>query len=425
MIETFIMLFVHATTSAILPLLRVTGYQLVNVQELLFTHGVAPMSGEIFCGGVAGICDKVTTAFAEIDSSYWDFQSLVGNYAGRKWEPKIKNSEELYATIQKELELFPPDHGFFRRSKAFLDSGIVTALINCLRHLQMSSLPQMEEDKITILEIAINKRLTATILELQMNYVVARFFIRIAETESYESWEEVCELFCEISKKLPLDLLKRSESDQYHLLKPLIESDENTSSTFKKYFILQETIPGKDKIKLKRDLKHSINHPKENRYLSSVVEYYNIDHGKLQSEIRDAKNLEVDVDYARKIIQESIDKLSRCCNLLLQTVRQACRYKISPAESHYIEAPFPLIFVSDNESDLERLKREYRAKRALKLGIDINLVATDDAHVELLRQYMSEHDSLTTVRVVSIAEIETCRNNSMCATIDSISVTHR
>lgn len=406
------MLFVHATTSAILPLLKVTGYQLVNLQELLFIHGVAPMSGEIFNGGILGICDKVTTAFANIDSSYWKYADLVKNYAGMQWKPKIKNSDELLAFLQQELFQTEADTRFLPTSE-YLDSGIVTTLVNCLRHLQMSALPRLADDDIADIESRLDQKLTATIFQLQMNYVVARFFFRIrAETGyGYKEMEEGYQLFSELSRKLPLDFLERCDSEQYDVLNGAIKKLEGETLTiFKKYFTLQTGLPQKKKIELCRALRDSINKPENRMYIGEVLEYYNhINHQTRTNLFEDPSDRCVDTDYARGQIQESIRLLSQACTLLIRALRHECSYKMSAVEFESVKMPFPIIFATDCEDDLEPKKHEHRAKRTLKLGTDIRLVATDDAHRELLKQYMSEHESLTAMQVVSIDELKSIR----------------
>src|SRR5476649_150719 len=93
--------FLHATNSVVLlSMMQTKSFELIDLDHLLYHHGVAPMAGEIKWGGVIGAIAKAETAFAALgEDTRWDMDTLMSNYAGRVWRSEYHQQDALDASL--------------------------------------------------------------------------------------------------------------------------------------------------------------------------------------------------------------------------------------------------------------------------------------------------------------------------------------
>lgn len=375
--------FIHMTTSATLALLPKTGFSLCNLNELLFKYKLAPLAGEITCGGLSGVSlVEQDVAFADIHSNFWKSEDLYKNYGHINYRVNYQNDASFIKTIENLCQ--------------YKLSGLSEILVLALRDKQMNQFPQLTDEQkqnlINQLTITVNN----VIRHFLLNYVVARY-LRIKKVSFILDDETLGYVTRKMYLSIPINFLSLSEEERLTLLNSLPELPNNLAIKD----ILQEEKPGHkikdDELFLYLALK-KLDHIYISQWLFG-------DYGPL------IRSYKPDLEYAQQLITRAIDDIKAKLSLLISIINND-NFGERFHTNVLIQKAFPVAFIVDNPELLTNLKNEFRSNRSLKLGVDINLIVTDTEHLVQLKTYVDFYKLNLTIKTFSELGIEVSKNNN-------------
>lgn len=354
---------------------KMTDFQICHLDTLLYQYGMAPMTGEIFGGGVQGVLDSVSTAFALLGDHYWQFDRLRNSYAARKWKSKYHEPSVLEARLNK-----------FMRPNGMNDIRSLTT--DLLRHLQMGLALQISNElKRQVLEFIEEKR-CEIIRRFQANHAVAQFFRY--EGKSWDDFENAAEFLYGFWKDLPLNYLEMTYEQQRDLCSSL-----NYPSQVK--FVQRESNVEGFRNAYKLDT--ALMYPDRSDYIADLME-----------QPADAK---INLDYAREKISDAILKMNRACALLSDILNGQHNVIDFSKDNRWVSSPFPVFLVATNEACFRKTKYEYRSERSLKFGDDIQAVAVPYENMIEVRDFFESQGII--LKVMSVDDLSKAAANKSLA----------
>lgn len=78
-------------------------------------------------------------------------------------------------------------------------------------------------------------------------------------------------------------------------------------------------------------------------------------------------------------------------------------------QRYFLQNPFPVIFISENDSQFIKVSLEYRSLTPLTLGVDITKIATETDWQRLQVLKFLEQHGIHTVQVILFEDLEACK----------------
>jgi len=358
------------TTSAILALLPKTDFQLCDVQTLLQTYKLAPISGELGSGTVGTTVNECPTAFAsESNNGPWSINQILQQYGKRPWKKTIESTDELSNII---TETCKEDFSY-----------ITQATINLLQHLQMGALPELtSEEKVQLCNL-IDQAKTKVQQLFLANYLYARFFKKPFSIDRKNlTYDELSALrqrkFDYLSDTMPslisTDLLDHDEDEQYKIAEAIF----NNEATPKDLFEFCDTYQDRSStLHFSFDLDTVLIYPKRYDFIFFLDKHI------------------LNKEYLISTIKKAVIEIENRVAILKSAIKGE-GYVFSDDEKTAVTNMFPIAFIYEGSADsenslLEKIEYEFRAKQNLKLGEHIQLIATDETHVDDLKSYFAKY----------------------------------
>jgi hypothetical protein len=409
--------YIHGTTSTALALLSKTDFQLMPILKMLDDHARAPMTGELTLGGydtigfeLAQNSMKGAISFGRINGCSYNIDSITQGY-----------TKFPAASANHSLERF----------NGSLDAGPRCAFANL--NLLLIYFVRVRQTHPSLDGIISRKKLDEVIQKLE---AVAQFY---------------CFLQL-LGKSIFPDIATLREQQAIR------GEDKRDIMDAVFTYLTFEAIVNKIMV-LQLDLEKILQHPSEDK-LASVLTLLELkEKGTIESRCLGNKK---DVTFAKTQfftthrnslewkgalddpkyffytmsqncsgyrvtdLFESVLK-QRCDDEFLQEFHEDCKKQFVaindririfkkliaapqktfqlPEDEVIYNEPFPIVFLT-NSTDMEPIGREHRSLRPLKLGVDIQIIATDTRdHQQKLFDYLSKH-GLNAVEIVLIEDLK-------------------
>lgn len=370
--------YVHFTTSAVLPFLGKSGNSLCGLDAMLYQYGYAPMAGEIDGGGVVGVSDDVTTAFASIHKddkgTRWNTANLYQDYGKHEWKADLVSEDDVRELF--ETRLFEGDLGSIR-----------PIIVTLLRHKQMGQLPDISDELIQRAIEAIQAKTSAIQQQFLANYIVAKY-ICYAEDITRLSQVSTYRFLCELENNIPANFLFLSEANQRLLIDELIlpeglvikESAADDASETSKEF--------------EYNLSLSLKSPGRIEFMQHVL--------ASQFETKQERHPE----YVKNQILSVVKRMEDTRLSFERIFDEEHGIILTKEEQQEVEQPFPIAFILEDCKKLELARdNEYRSTERLDLGDDITIVATDRGNVTQLELFFKQA-RIRNIRVINMEQLK-------------------
>lgn len=367
--------FIHMTTSATLALMQHSDFRISSIHDLLYTHHLAPLSGEVACGGLtSAVFEKGTTAFAKVGDSYWDTESLkkYGQITYQQhYLSHAKFMDEVRATCKLNL------------------NGILPLIIHILRDKQMRLFPALraaeKAEMIALLQttaLTIKKNFIA-------NYVVAKFLRSSCNSYASEENNIIYQFLKDLPAHLDENYLELSLEQQYNILSKMTLPASVTLQPGNAYSREKDSyslLLLKNALRLATDMEF-MNHW---MFIESLPAMF--------------KGVDPDCEKIHDIIAAGMRELSASIDLLTTMIADDA-FGINFSDNELVTKSFRIAFVMESDELLKKLKYEFRATRSLKLGEDLHVISTDAEHVKDVEDYLKSAN-IDNVRVVPLSSLQ-------------------
>lgn len=365
---------VHYTNSTVLELLPYTEYSLHSVEKLLLNYKVAPMSGQINCGGGYGASlNDMTTAFADITKTeHWNGKYLLQRYGNLKYKTRFYTSEQLY---NKLIEC---------ANDYFVE--LMPLLVNLLRDYQMSTLPCLTDDEILIVKEKFTQTLHAITKIYITQFIVAKYLSLHNKPKDIFDLVPMNLYFT----KVPCDFFESDCKTQDKIVeeifsdKFLVDKNKNQILTLCKELEIEDTVP--------YELNTTLLYPKRMDFINSAL--YGSKFVITENALNNIENtvrcsiqtLTKKVDFLFDILKRTFKTPLLCENIKLQ-----------------IENQFPIVFFVENDlNKFEKPKYEHRSIKSLVLGEDIKFIGIEEKHLSYMVEFLQKHNLMDKMKIVDI-----------------------
>ncbi len=380
--------FFHVTTSSTLIGLVKTGFGLCSSKTLVSQYGFAPIAGEIAAGGSIGATIDPGIAFAKAGDSYWRFDNLMGSYGKHTWKQKRYASIEA---IESAIDTMSQHHF----------STMNEVLIQLMRDKQMGDSVDLPEEKFNELCKTIDEKLKEIKQYYLRNFVIPVYFKDTSITGIMAN--EYRHVFIRaLLNTIPLDFLQQS-----------LEQQEAFFATFPQLFKEAMAQSENEAVEIQfSDLFEKISHTEcAKPYFPS----YAFDTAMILPDRLDfiTKCLEmgweepdrlVDTKKLREKIMANCEQLTAQVEHFKKVLKGDGIYVLSQSEREHCLKPFPIVFILNDDSKLSPVKYEFRAHGKLKIGEDIQTMATHEENIETLRDFFGHH-GIENIRIIPISSL--------------------
>lgn len=401
--------YTHATTSLLFSRLVRTNKQLMSPIKMLKLFGIAPPGGEITGGGLDALHAKGKPSFGLLDATgpgSYSLERIIAQYASGNYsytrqdfslEQGIQNSKSMSFSNLNIILIY------LARAKAqgienVIDEKILNQLlIEAQAAVQFFYLLLFLGKDIHPKEEAFTNAdvIDAVATHLTFENILQKIIDNnvnvkeIYENPTQAGLEEIVNLFTLPTESTVLNFLKKPRAVTLSLVNPFkvgtIDEtnckNEDEYDYFDPAYIslrLPQNVSGYRINNLLRDFVQNRLHPTSFREMDEAF----LKHIKVMSK-------------RTKILKDILEK-------------NACDVMYSPAEKAFLENPFPMVLVCEENDKFElfdKNNQEFRAKKPLAFGTDIKLIATDTAeHQKVIVDFMQEHD-INNIEVVFFEQL--------------------
>lgn len=362
--------YIHVTTSATLAFLPHTNFKLCSLNELLYKHGLAPLSGEIGCGGFEGLNYEGSTRFALANCTYWEPEKLYKRYGTAEYKPHFNTPEKLFTELDTKCRgVFP---------------AIQETIVYAMRDYQMGQLAHLNKDQIAHLQTQINLTVSKIKKVFMINYLTARFFVQASREADFE---KNAKFIFSLQNTIPENFMELSDEQQHAFVNQLI---------------LPDTLDRRDVIQLTQE---SPNIPKSYCNIGMVTNFpvnYGFNEPRNQYDligtVLGSNNPSFmffpNMEKIKKNITAAILHLEKIKTLLEKIIR----HDLGNFQCHnnsFVMSPFPIAFILEDDNVLlEPIKNEFGSTQNLKLGEHIKTIVTDDKNISLVESFIEKHHLL-------------------------------
>ncbi|RUQ85347.1 hypothetical protein [Legionella septentrionalis] len=407
--------FIHGTSSQTLSMMQHTDFQLMPIVAMLNNFKVAPMVGELTQGGFSIIghgsnLDTITgaPAFGRIEHTHYDLDKVVGNYAKNPNDTNLQVCQEYFKNFLKSTH-----------KSAFSDLNLLMIYLVRLRQFGVNITDVVSADEINTLR----ERLHATV---QFYYflmcVQKHIYIHGAAIDEFKKENDLqgdyaagdyiehffsFEAFLEKLKKTQFNMEEIYNSPSFENINKLLDFIKIPKGYQEK---IKRNPCGEDNFAAKRDYHFFssqkpesgevfyeeiggylfTNHPSYS--FAYYLERYYQSYMRAQSKAEVLLNVFPDFENFHSKVLSHIEALQNritlCKALLDARDEEFIRYD---EQDELIAKPFPVVFVTEAKT-IEEFENEYRSRVPLKLGKEMQLLATDNKeNQKRLRDYLQKN----------------------------------
>ncbi|CAM2730883.1 hypothetical protein [Legionella worsleiensis] len=395
--------FIHGTNSASLALMTQTDFKLMSAIEMLEQYGLAPLSGELRKGGFSTAMANGNPCFAKLNgkdnSSEYSLSKIIDNYTKpdqtQSGEECLKVLRNYTADASKALfsQINIINIYLARTKQLGINLGDITELHSLEKEFQKS---------------------------LDVFYLYLLFATHIVGKEDIKnlSFQDSHTLGYELTAYLSLPrFLKKLEEANLSIY----EIYNNPTAENCQKIIELLTLPERCKV---QQLFEYVEEPltqqrRSRRGLDTQWDYVvrNVSSWCLDSMLYQT----LSGWYDRSDFQQLAPELLRYIEILKQRFSVTKRLlqdvqkplKLSVADTDLVENPLPIILCYEQSRYMRIISmphQEYRSQKSLKLGEDIQIIATDtEINMKRLKAYSDRHQLNLTV--ISFADLERARDS--------------
>lgn len=420
--------FIHGTNTSIFSTLPRTNFQLMSPLEMIDNYQTVPMTGEINQGGYAVIGSEPIkdekmgkTSFGIISANGindYTLNKIIENYAQPRGR-NVTSKQEALRQFKSEME-----NGF---SSMFSNINLMIIYLARARHMHDSLDEIISAAELKTLQDNFNDvEQFYCFFQLIGTYIHPNFELLVLETESgikitkpdYKDAIKTLLTFEHIVDKIKQNQLDMksilANPTEENLAKALTVLELPQICTVKTWrgedkkvvlpctqFFCLEAYPFKIRDEYQPDsfliMSKNRNHSgfKFNDILSAFADG-----------CASTSYFEEVTKQAKNLLIAFHDRI-RVFNKLVQTPQN--QFKLTHLQEHFLAKDYPLILLSDAtdkiELDIEDYA-EYRSNTALKIGIDITIMATDTQEHRLeIMQFLELHQ-IRNVQVILFSDLE-------------------
>lgn len=386
--------YIHGTNSAALALMTQTDFQLMSAIEMLEQYGLAPLCGELTQGGFSTAMADGKPCFARLsgedNSNEYSLKKVIRNYA--------KTNE----AVSKEECLDNLRHYGANPSRSLFSSiSIINIYLARARQLgiNLRDIPEIQS------------------LEKDFQQSMDIFYLYLLFSTHIVAKKGIKELSYEDEKHLSLQ----------KILKKLQQSDisirdiyNNPTAENCQKIITLLTLPAHCKVQqLFEYVEEPLKEPSKYKQLETQWGYMvrNVSSWSFESMLYQTYTGRYErVDFQRvapKLLSymETLEKRFLVTQSLLQDSQKPL--VLSAEDLDLVENPLPIILCYDQSRHIRIFSmgsQEYRTQKPLKLGEDIQTIATDtETNIKRLKAYSDRHQ--LNLNIISFADLERAHNS--------------
>lgn len=407
--------YLHGTTSSVLALLEKTDFQLMPFMSLLEKYQIAPFSGELHTLGAKGLNLGETLSFGQLKNCTFDINSILLGYASyRECHSSVSLRKETLNYLKRlcesiNLTTVAALLVYYARAKQL---GVTEAEIE--KQIDMNAVMRKVQDQINLyyLALCLLKYIHPTLSPEKINdknfdwleYIIS---VDVSDQDLLKQLHE---------KNINIKLIyENPTTDSIELIINLFNNGKTDHRSFNDYF--GTNLAGLNAIAL--DETHC-QHPVINNWLNDTHQNFfepkksirglllDIMTGKVFC--RDFANYIPLIQETHHYILQGIAYLTRYISIF-NSLHSSCSLSISNQANLFLNNQFPIIFMMEHKNSLYSSSNEYRTREVLKIGKDINIIATDtEEHRLMLMQYL-DINHVKNVSIVLFKDLQQSKEN--------------
>ncbi len=369
--------FIHGTNSSILPVLVKTDMQLLSPIDMIRDYKIAPICGEFTQGGYTRATSRGMPSFGRVSGGRYSLGKITSDYTNHKPSKTLWDWD-------------------FRQPYKYAFGDINLFLIELVRDIQSGEKEIIKKIDIELLSAQVNAVIQMYYLILLMGKEIHPDleYIRSLDTDKQNDLFDA--VYTHLNFKSLLEKIKETginieqiyknpDEEGLSQLETLLELPSQSiiksgPSEVRKEIVLEQTkifIRKHPEYEVDREMYDPLN------YVTHLVQGVHLGAYSIPGFIENyARGYFGDhfLGPAESYILENIEALEERLSMI-ESVVQDCE-EIEPLdyESDFIKNPIPMVFVCENAEKIvlhSESSGEYRAVSPLKIGVDIQLIATD------------------------------------------------
>lgn len=369
--------YIHGTSSLIFATLPKCDHQIDSIWSML-QKNIAPLGGEIICGGTDMLMVKGETSFGRVKANTYGLAEVISRYAKPiGFDPKA-TAEKHKSTIR---ELF---------MRAIDSYRLTQALIFAQRARQMG---------IRLFDESV--KIDATFFE-EIRLLITTHYLVIAFLAKFVRAEEKSDVHLE--KHLISFLLDNTIDLESYVFEQELPHDENMQRLEQFFQSYNFSLSYKTHARFANTESTS---PVVDEFICST---FGLERAELTSQhqkaVEDPDVLLEHIQELEKRLKYFIGDVNKHFELLCETLfSQEAVSSIFDCNDKMITDPFGVVFMSGDEKSFKAVQKEYRATRPLALGKEITMLATRNENISQVQSYLDAHQ-ISGVEVVAFEALK-------------------
>jgi hypothetical protein len=349
--------YIHGTGSAALALLPRTEQKLIPVWELL-KKGLAPLTGELFLGGMDRVVTDNPLRLGKIKGCSYSLSRVLGYAHGSTSE----NTEQALAA------------GFL----SAYESCYLTLALTCLNRANLLGKSFIKKEAIPELQKDLNKELT----NIKNIYLLIPFVAKfVSEKTRHADLSSFSQIMLDAAKGV--DLARFAFADSLD-----IDGDPTLQKMKRK--LEEENFALQNKARTPEGEQHSIDVTSW-----SLISVSNAERS-MTSTLDNYNQVLSNLDQIKKAFGAHIDLINEHFKLICEGLNQQRdpHVQIPDSDKELVDNPFGIIFIigaDQKESMTFQRSGEFTAKNPLQIGKEIKMIAVKAENIGRMQAYLSRH----------------------------------
>lgn len=404
--------FFHATSSSILAGLPKTNYNVCDVTKLIMDYQYAPMSGELFCGGLSVGITSPGVAFSTTDAAgTYTLTSCSKRYGSFSYHrPHFTSKAALIESITNNA-----NSGF---------SHVYEIIVKLMRDKQFGSELVLTNEEQNKLINNIDDGFNQSCRQWLANYLIPSF-LKLTKPLSWIRYEMAFDILEQLINIIPLDLLSYTHEEQLSWLKVNLEKLEVADVVEKLIATLEDGLVVNSTGVSQQDTLPLFRFVSSNTEKKVMVNLYDLQTAFIGPARRDFikstiyKAEEVNPLEVARLVSEHITNMDKTLVFLKKLITSELSIsRLSSDEISHLspEQNFPIVFFTTSETSiLEKEKYEYRCFHELKLGEHITKLSVPETRIEQMLSWLKKH-GISGVEVIALESLIKTKTSEADAT---------